>query len=144
MGQPGWGHSQSSLPEYIGQLRATRGTETSKYPKEEKSNEIARVAASGSARAQTHVCVSVRALLHVVLRGRVFPGPFTWDVVRKPVDSRRAWKGPSKRVKTPYAKPIGLRILFPSNAGHVKPGMNLGGPPSKAKYSPVTDSGPVP
>lgn len=32
----------------------------------------------------------------------------------------------------------------PSRAGHVKPGPNLGGPPSKPEHSPVTDSVPVP
>ena len=31
-------------------------------------------------------------------------------------------------------------IMFPSTTGHVKPCGNLGGPPSKAKYSLVTDS----
>ena len=31
-----------------------------------------------------------------------------------------------------------------SRAGHVKPGPNLGGPPSKPEYYPVTDSAPVP
>ena len=31
-----------------------------------------------------------------------------------------------------------------STVGHVKSGGNLGGPPSKAKYSLVTDSEPVP
>ena len=30
-----------------------------------------------------------------------------------------------------------------SRAGHVKPGLNLGGPPPKAKYSSMTDSKPV-
>ena len=35
-------------------------------------------------------------------------------------------------------------IQFPSRAGHVKPGPKLGGPPSKAEHSPVTDSGRVP
>ncbi len=30
-----------------------------------------------------------------------------------------------------------------SRAGHVKPGLNQGGPPSKAKYSSITDSKPV-
>ena len=30
---------------------------------------------------------------------------------------------------------------FQSTAGHVKPGGNMGGPPSKPKYYPVTDSG---
>ena len=37
-----------------------------------------------------------------------------------------------------------LICWHPSNAGHVKSGMNLGGPPSKAQYSYVTDSEPVP
>ena len=36
--------------------------------------------------------------------------------------------------------PIGI----PSRTGHVKPCLNLGGPPSKAKYSLMTDSVPVP
>jgi hypothetical protein len=31
-----------------------------------------------------------------------------------------------------------------SRAGHVKPGLNLGRPLSKAKYSSMTDSEPVP
>ena len=34
--------------------------------------------------------------------------------------------------------------LSPSTTGHVKSGGNLGGPPSKAKYSMSTDSEPVP
>ena len=37
-------------------------------------------------------------------------------------------------------KPSGI----PSRTGHVKPCSNLGGPPSKAKYSMVTDSERVP
>ena len=31
-----------------------------------------------------------------------------------------------------------------SRAGHVKPCLNMGGPSSKAKYSQLTDSEPVP
>ena len=34
--------------------------------------------------------------------------------------------------------------LYLSRAGHVKPGLNLGRPLSKAKYSLMTDSGLVP
>ena len=34
-------------------------------------------------------------------------------------------------------------MVFPSNAGHVKSRVNLGGPPPKAKYSLATDSAPV-
>ena len=48
----------------IGARGATGGTETSKYPEEEKSTEIARVAASESAPAQTHARVSGEALPH--------------------------------------------------------------------------------
>ena len=39
-------HKQVSASEYIACLRRTRGTETSKYPKEKKSIEIPAVAAS--------------------------------------------------------------------------------------------------
>ena len=40
MGKPGWSNVQSSIAEYIGYRRGTRGTETSKYPKEEKTKVI--------------------------------------------------------------------------------------------------------
>ena len=46
MGEPGWGNAQSFLTESIGQGTRTEGTETSQYLEEEKSNEIASVAAS--------------------------------------------------------------------------------------------------
>ena len=44
MGKPTY--LQVSLTEYIGVMRRTRGTETSKYPEEKKSTEIPLVAAS--------------------------------------------------------------------------------------------------
>ena len=44
----------------------------------------------------------------------------------------------------PFAKSVAGVVSIPSRAGHVKPGLNLGGPPSKAKYSLVTDSELVP
>ena len=50
MGEPGGGHAPPPRAEYIGPEEATRGTETSKYPEEEKSTEIPRVAASESGR----------------------------------------------------------------------------------------------
>ena len=53
MGKPG-GSNVPSLPvEYIDWAEGTRGTETSKYPEEEKSNEMPTVAASEEGRAQT-------------------------------------------------------------------------------------------
>ena len=128
----------------IGRRKATRGTETSKYPEEEKSTEIAGVAASETARAQTHACVSLRALLHEGLRDRASHGPQTMGGVTKGRGSGTAWEGRRNRVRAPYAKPRPLRARHPSSAGHVKPGAKPGGPPSKAKHSPVTDSEPVP
>ena len=53
MGKPGCGNAQSSLTEYIGKGRHTRGTETSKYPEEEKTIVIPSVAASERGLAQT-------------------------------------------------------------------------------------------
>ena len=47
MGKPGSGYALSSA------RKGTRGTETSKYPEEKKSNEIPGVAASERGRAQT-------------------------------------------------------------------------------------------
>ena len=51
MGKPGWGHAQSPTPEHIGREEVTGGTETSKYPEEEKSTEISLVVASERDRA---------------------------------------------------------------------------------------------
>ena len=47
------GESQPSHAEYIGMLKPTRGTETSKYPEEQKSKEIPLVAASERGIGQT-------------------------------------------------------------------------------------------
>ena len=53
MGKPGWSNVQSLLPEYIGQLEGTWGSETSQYPQEEKATAIPLVVASESGRGQT-------------------------------------------------------------------------------------------
>ena len=53
MGKPGRRHGLSAHAEYIGVLRRTRGTETSKYPLERKSTETPLVVASECGRAQT-------------------------------------------------------------------------------------------
>ena len=53
MGKPGWSNVQSSISEFIAYRRGTRGTETSKYPKEEKTKVISRVVASEMETAQT-------------------------------------------------------------------------------------------
>ncbi len=55
MGKPSTRNGVLLLPEHIGQGEGTGGTETSKYPEEEKSTEITLVAASERVTAQTHV-----------------------------------------------------------------------------------------
>ena len=45
--------SSHLLTEFIGLEKRTRGSETSQYPQEEKSNEIPLVAASEKGKAQT-------------------------------------------------------------------------------------------
>ena len=55
MGKPGGSNVPSSMTESIGHEKGTRGTETSKYPQEEKENSIFKVAASEMERAQTGV-----------------------------------------------------------------------------------------
>ena len=105
----------------------TWGTETSKYPPEKKSNEILQVAASERSIAQT----KVRALwgCRTCIKGRMIG-----EVSGKA--RYRGWK-PRIRNCSSWAG-----IL--SKTGHVKPCLNLGGPPSKAKYYWLTDSGLVP
>ena len=67
MGEPSRRHGR--LPDWRPSFRGTTGgTETSKYPEEEKSTEIARVAASESARAQTGYGAKAGAVAYPVLR----------------------------------------------------------------------------
>ena len=51
MGQPTYGNAYVSYTESIGIEKETRGTETSKYPEEEKETSIPKVAASEMGRA---------------------------------------------------------------------------------------------
>ena len=53
MGQPVTLNRVTSVDEFIVHGSHTRGSETSQYPQEKRSNDIARVAASESAGAQT-------------------------------------------------------------------------------------------
>jgi hypothetical protein len=54
------------------------------------------------------------------------------------------WNVAPQRVRVPYTKGTQPRSVFPSNAGTVKVGVNLRGPPRKAKYVQATDSEQVP
>ena len=53
MGKPVWSNIHTYYIEKDRYSKATRGTETSKYPEEEKENSIPPVAASEEGRAQT-------------------------------------------------------------------------------------------
>ena len=53
MGKPTVRNGAVHIFEYIEYVRQTRGTETSKYPEEEKANAISQVAASETESAQT-------------------------------------------------------------------------------------------
>ena len=89
MGQPGWSKTQSFPHEHIVRVKETRGTETSKYPQEEKETSILKVAASEMGRAQTGSNAGV-------------------------VDHRKdlkcivedGWKAAPQEVKVPYTKCI--------------------------------------
>ena len=83
MGQPG-GRDPAIPPGG----RRTRGTETSKYPEEEKTNVIARVVASESAGAQTG---AVEAAAGVV-------GP---SAKQRRKLAEASWKGAPQRVRVP-------------------------------------------
>jgi hypothetical protein len=64
--------------------------------------------------------------------------------VTKLACSGTAWKGRPQGVTAPYAKHDEPLEGIPSSTEPVKVRVNLGGPPSKAKYYLMTDSGPVP
>jgi hypothetical protein len=146
MGKPARGHARAAPPESIGRGRATGGTETSQYPEERKSNETPRVAASERGPAQTRA--RVRALGRCCTRGcgSAHPGSQTAPgAVTKRGPSGTGMEGPAAEGNSPVregAPPA--RARNPSRAGHVEPGPNPGGPPSKAEHYPVTDSALVP
>ena len=98
--RPRW---PSSAHEHILYGGQTRGTEPSKYPQEEKSNEIPLVAASEGGRAQTGgVQAATRCISGVVstcLRDVAVP-----RAVRKSKVSGTDWEIRPERVKAPYAK----------------------------------------
>ena len=100
------------VPEYIGEQRQTRGTETSKYPEERTSTETPLVVASERGSGQ---CLDET----------------NWNLLES-----WAIAGDS---------PVQVTLVEDSSkAGHVQSCLNMGGPPSKPKYSLPTDSAQVP
>ena len=129
MGKP-TGVIGSTTPEYIGWRRHTRGTETSKYPEEEKTIVIPSVAASERGKAQTErLAFGVVGRLIRSYKGQI---------------RRRGLERPAKEGNSPVAESLDSPRRILSSAGHVKPRVNPGGPSPKAKYFLATDSEPVP
>ena len=78
MGKPTKSHFLVLPAEYIGRIEVTGGTETSKYPEEEKSNEIPRVVASERGRGQTGALATAAGVV----------GPTTWQSERREAAER--------------------------------------------------------
>ena len=97
MGEPGGTHIPSPPAEHIGREEVTRGTETSQYPEEEKSNEIPLVVASERGPRPNRRALRRRRGCGAGRRA-----------VTKPRGSGTAWEGRRHRVRAPYANPRGL------------------------------------
>lgn len=80
--------------------------------------------------------------------GRAQTGVFDFGVVgpaKRPIKlSRTSLESEMIQGDSPVGEKWSWQGWHLSRAGHVKPGLNLGGPPSKAKYSLMTDSEQVP
>ena len=108
------------VEDIVSARRQTRGTETSKYPEEEKTIVIPIVAASEIGLAQTVQFTDCAGLQDHDI----------WCFMNKNTLESVATDGDSPvLVKTVTDSGI------LSSAGHVKPCMNLAGPSAKAKYS---------
>ena len=128
--------------ESIGGCEATGGSDTSQYPEEEKSTEIPSVAASERGTAQTGGMSSLSALCHRGCRAEMGGAA---DPPSGRTAKRNGLERPTKEGDSPVSVSCSFgRSSFLSKAGHEKPRLNPGGPPSKAKYSQTTDSEPVP
>ena len=89
MGKPGGGNAPSPANESIVCEEGTRGTETSKYPEEEKETSIPKVAASEMGRAQT---------------GRLRLTGVADQQKCEAIPGEERWKALPERVRGPYPK----------------------------------------
>ena len=108
-GIPEWGNPAGAMPRYrrlnqIGRQEATGGTETSKYPEEEKSTEIPGVAASETGPAQTGARVTACGRFRAGVAGRDARGPHPPPAVINLPLRGTAWEGRRNRVRAPYPK----------------------------------------
>ena len=118
-----WGNPAGVMPRYphlnrIGCGEATGGTETSKYPEEEKSTEIPGVAASETGPAQTAARVKACGRFRGGVAGRAARGPHPPPAVTNLPLRGTAWEGRRNRVRAPYPK----RRRQPKRDPRVPPG----------------------
>jgi hypothetical protein len=145
MGEPGWRNGQSPAAEYIGGVEGTRGSETSQYPVEEKTNSDSVSSGERKRMEPKPVACDTRRGLRRGGCGTLHLGPPSWDTVRNPWRSGTACEWPAGEGESPvHVTPVGLWWVFPSSAGLVESRVNLPGPPGKAEYFLVTDSARVP
>ena len=107
----------------IGIEKETRGTETSKYPEEEKETSISLVAASERERGQTDSLLSG-----------------LWTLITWGFDSRRDLESSDAEGKIPVDEIKFIQERHQSSTEHEEFSVKPGGPPPKPKYYPVTDS----
>ena len=127
---PEWGNPAGGNTGHSGNGERTRGTETSQYPEEEKSSRDALSSGERTGRSPNRrPCAG----------GVVGPTDGTVEVSRSPL----GWG--ARDGESPVGEDEGAVLVeFLSSARNEEPGVKLGGPPSKAKDSRVTDSGRVP
>lgn len=128
-----------SLSEYIG-LRGERGElkHLSNLRNRKKTRFPQQRRAKGK-QPKPDVCQAVERCAFGVVGVSMWKSTISQRVT-KAIFSGVYWKVGPQRVIVPYTKRIALFTDHPSNTGHVKPGVNQGGPPPKAKYYQTTDS----
>ena len=143
MGKPGTCHGVSLRSEHIGPVEGTGGTETSHYPEERKatcdslsSGERKGTSLNRRGGKPSGVATSGSRDRHLShwRQDRVTKLPSSGSVLER---HATAGNSPVRERRQP-------RVGIPSSAGTVKVGVNLRGPPRKAKYVQVTDSARVP
>ena len=109
----------------------TQGTEPSKYLEEETSNRDSLSSGERTGKSPNHTsCVWGCRASHCE--------------VTKLIYSRTTLGRSATEGESPVGEMDETSGWYLSRAGHVKPCLNLGGPPSKAKYEIATDSAEVP
>ena len=125
-GMSEWGNPAEANLCHPLRRRLTQGTDTSKYLQERKSTETPLVAASEKGSAQTEASAS-----------GLWASAMSGDRQLKQLESCPV------EGERPVNDSVIRSMTFQSSTGLVKPGVKLGGPPSKAKYFSTTDSEPV-